>query len=409
MSKDPEIVKKFVKHIAPTIYGHTMIKKAILLQVFGGTKKRLPDGTFRRGNIHILLVGDPGTGKSQISQSTLRIVPRSRYISGRGSSGVGTTASIVKDDLTGTNALEAGALVLANGSLLIIDEIEKMKPEDISNLHEGLSLGQISINKAGIHATLKAETSVLGIANPEFGRFDAYNSIPSQISLSPTILSRFDLIFPIKDVLDKEKTEKLTEFIINIHTSEICATEEGMDVSLFRKYISIGRKIVPKQWETEAKTKLKDFFVSLRGKDTAKQAEKPEPVAITPRQLEGLIRLSEASAKLHLRENVTINDVNFAISLIMFYLKEVGLDPETGKIDIDRIDSFPASERGRFQSVKEIIWALAGNNNQDINHMVLASECEKKGIDEFQLDKAITALKRAGDVFEPRAGTYKKI
>jgi len=217
LAASDNIYEKIVKSIAPSIYGHEDVKLAIALQLFGGVPKKLPDGTEIRGDIHILLVGDPGVAKSQLLRYVHRIAPRSVYTTGKGTTTAGLTATAVRDEVDGRWTLEAGALVLADKGIALVDEIDKMRKEDTSALHEALEQQTISVAKAGINAILRARCALLGAANPKYGRFERFTPIPEQIEMSPTLLSRFDLIFVMKDEPDEEKDKRLVDHILYTH------------------------------------------------------------------------------------------------------------------------------------------------------------------------------------------------
>ena len=192
LSKEPMIQKKIARSISPTIFGRDDLKMACALSIFGGTRKPRLGGSFKRGDIHVLFVGDPGTGKSEILKSAVEISPRGLYTSGKGSSGVGLTAAVIKDTETGQMNLEAGAIVLANGGIAAIDEFDKMDVADRSALHEAMAQQTVSIAKAGIVATLKAQTAIIAAANPHTGRFNEYKSFTENTRMPPSLLSRFD-------------------------------------------------------------------------------------------------------------------------------------------------------------------------------------------------------------------------
>jgi len=208
LAADPKVYDKIINSTAPSIQGYREVKEAIALQLFGGSAKILEDKTRIRGDIHILLVGDPGIGKSQMLKYVSKLAPRGIYTSGKGTSGVGLTAAAVRDELGGWS-LEAGALVLGDRGNVCVDELDKMRPEDRSAIHEALEQQTISIAKAGIMATLNSRCSVLAAANPKYGRFDRFKPTGEQINLPSTILSRFDLIFVIEDKPDPEKDKSL--------------------------------------------------------------------------------------------------------------------------------------------------------------------------------------------------------
>ncbi|MCK5548740.1 MAG: minichromosome maintenance protein MCM, partial [Thermoplasmata archaeon] len=240
ISKRKDVYEMFVDSLAPSLYGLREIKEAIILQLFGGVPRHLKDGTHFRGDIHVLLIGDPAAGKSQLLKLVPEIVPRGRYVSGKGVTGAGLTATVTKDEqFMGGWVLEAGALVLANKGLLSIDEFEKMSQEDQVAMHEALEQGSISIAKASIVATLPAKTSVLAGGNPKFSRFDPYVPISKQITIPDTLLSRFDLKFALRDVPNQEQDKNIVDHVLAVRQDE---NFEGaipkLDSKFIRKYIA---------------------------------------------------------------------------------------------------------------------------------------------------------------------------
>jgi replicative DNA helicase Mcm len=406
LSMDKRIVEKLVASLAPTIYGHDKIKEAILLQMFGGIHKKGDKGESTRGDIHILLVGDPGSGKSQLLKRVSAIAPKSRYVSGKGSSGAGLTAAVVKDEFMKGWALEAGALVLANKGLCCIDELDKMTIEDQGHMHEALEQQTVSISKANIQATLRAETTVLAAANPKFGRFDPYEMIAKQIELPPALLNRFDLIFAIRDLPNKEKDSEMAEFILRKHQDSTKKVVE-IDSDIIKKYVSYAKtKIFPKITEPALK-EIKDFFVSIRNKGEKEDAMRT--IAISPRQLEALVRLSEASARAELRDKVLKKDALRAIELLYYCLQMVGVDPKTGEMDIDVLSGVPASARNEITTVREIIGELEKVLGKEIPYEDVLREAEQKGIDKEKTEEIIEKLRRTGDVFSPKHGIISRI
>jgi len=409
LSKDPNIRDYIVKSIAPSIYGHDEVKLALALQLFGGTKgKTLKGGAPIRDDIHILLIGDPGLAKTRFLLSVNKLAPKSIYVSGKSVSGVGLTVSAEKDELSeGGWTLKAGAIVLASGGSVQIDEFDKIAEEDRSALHEALETQTVSVAKAGIVAKFKAKTSVLAAANPKYGRFDQSKNLAEQFDVPPTLLSRFDLIFPIVDVLDEEKDLKLAEHILSIHRGEE-KTEEEMpviDTELIRKYISYARRHCYPKLTMEASEKIEEFYVQLRRK-----SKEAGSVAITPRYLEGLVRLAEAHAKIRLSDTVDAEDAEVAIKLFNYVMKQIMIDRETGMLDVDVVTTGkPKSTRDKLQkidTVREIIKEhLKHEDSADVEEIV--SDASSYGIDEDETRRIISELLRRGELYEKEHGHVK--
>lgn len=395
LSKDPNIYDKIIKSTAPSIKGYRDVKEAIALQLFGGSAKQLADETRLRGDIHILIVGDPGIGKSQMLKYVSKLAPRSIYTSGKGTTGAGLTAAAVRDELGGWS-LEAGALVLGDQGNVCVDELDKMRSEDRSALHEALEQQTVSIAKAGIMATLNSRCSVLAAANPKFGRFDRFKLLAEQIDLPSPILSRFDLIFVVEDKPSIKNDSELADHILEIHQSNEINYE--IEPELLRKYIAYARKNVNPRLTDEANTVLKEFYVSTRNSGQDEEG----PVPITARQLEAIIRLAEASAKIRLKETVDKEDAEKAVRLQLACLKEVGIDPETGEIDIDKVEGrTPKSDRDKLQRVLEEIELLEEEYGGQAPTNVLASNmADKYDISEEKVENIIRNLKHKGIIYE---------
>ncbi len=409
IAKSPNVISNLGKSIAPSIYGHDKIKEALVLQLAGGCRKVRPDGVATRGDIHMLLIGDPGSGKSQILKRIFKVAPRSRFTSGKGASAAGLTASVVKDEFLGGWSLEAGTLVLANRGFAIIDEMDKMNKDDRSALHEALEQQCVSISKANIQATLRCETTVLAAANPKFGRFDPYGIVAEQIDLPPTLINRFDLIFPIKDLPNREKDEKTATFILNLHKDPELAVSE-IDTTLLKKYFAyIRQKINPKMTDA-AIEELKDYYITMRNSGTSEESGM-KSIPITARQLEALVRLSEAAAKVRLAKTVTKKDAQKAIELIDYCLNQIAKDKDTGRIDIDRISStVSASQRSGIGLLKEIISSLEeqmGTKIIPVDNIVEAAK--EKNLSKEQVEDFFGKLKRSGDIFEPKRGFIQRL
>ncbi len=408
MSRDPEIYDKFIRSISPTIMGKNKIKEAMVLQMFGGVRKIRNDGTKSRGDIHILLIGDPGTGKSQLIKSMAAIAPKARFVSGKGATGAGLTATVVKDEILKGWALEAGALVLANKGILCIDEIDKMSQEDRSAMHEAMEQQTISISKANVQATLNCQTSIIAAANPKYGRFDSYKPIAEQIDMPVTLLSRFDLIFPIRDIPDKEEDKRLASHILRGH-QDVDRYVPVIPPEMIRKYVSYAKQNINPVLTDEAVEEIENFFVNLRNKEVMKDAG-VRPVPLTPRQLEALVRLSEASARVRLSTKVDRSDAKRAISLMKLYLMRLGMDPETDEIDIDRVTSgISSSQRSKLFEMMNILKDLEDSFGKDIPVSEIISEAKNRGIDEYKAEEILNKMKKRGEVYEPRHGIIRRM
>ncbi|MEM0149434.1 MAG: minichromosome maintenance protein MCM, partial [Candidatus Micrarchaeaceae archaeon] len=313
LAKDPAIFDKISASIASSIYGYKEIKQAVALQLFGGTTgKMLVDGGIIRSDMHILLIGDPGSAKTRILQSVTRLVPKGIYVSGKSVTGGGMTAVAERDDFSeGGWTLKAGALVLGSGGIVCIDEFDKIGEEDRAALHEALESQTVSVAKAGIIATFSARAAVLAAANPKYGRFDPNMYPAEQFDIPPTLLSRFDLIFPIKDILDEALDRDIAKHILTQHEAagakiadiaEYRQVEEPpIDSELLREYIAYARRNIFPRLQAEAIDRIESYYVELR-KSGATQGAVP----ITPRQIEGLVRMAEASAKTRLSDIVEV-------------------------------------------------------------------------------------------------------
>jgi len=410
LSQDPDLFEKLVASIAPSIYGHEFIKQALLLQLFGGVHKTRDMGVKTRGDIHILLIGDPGAAKSQMLRRIQAVAPKARYVAGMGVSGRGLTASVVRDEFLRGWALEAGALVLAHKGLVCIDELDKMSPEDTSAMHEALEQQQVSIAKANIQATLRCETTVLAAANPKFGRFDPYEIISKQIDLPPTLINRFDLIFPVRDIPDRSKDEKLASFILGLHKEGNIVKEGIVDPKMIRKYIAYAKQRIKPKLSDSAIQEIKEYFVKMRGGTDTSEEQAIKPIPISARQLEALIRMSEAAARMRLSGTVTRRDAQIAIELVHYCLQQIGMDPETGKIDLDRITTgISASQRSHISMVKEIIQRLEKDVGKAIPIDDVIREATIKGIAEDTATDVIEKLKRAGDIYSPKYGFVSRL
>ena len=408
LSKDRNVYEKIIKSLAPSIYGHNKVKEALLLQLVGGVHKVRRDGAITRGDMHVLLVGDPGAGKSQLLKRINLVAPKARYVSGKGISAAGLTATVVRDEFLKGWSLEAGAMVLASNGICCIDEMDKMTPEDRSAMHEALENQTVSISKANIQATLIARTTVLAAANPKFGRFDPYGILAKQIDLPPALINRFDLIFPIKDLPEKTRDELLASHILNLHQNPDLQEQE-IDTDFLKKYIAYARQNAKPALTDSALEEIKNFYVEMRNQEGSEE-EAAKAIPISPRQLEALVRLAEANSKVRLSDKVTKRDARKAIELLQYCLQQVGLDPETGKIDIDRISTgISSSQRSRILIIREIVDDLENKVGKTIPIEDILREASMKKIDEKDVEEILEKLKRSGDIFEPKRGFIQKI
>jgi len=403
MAKDPWIQRKLLSSLAPSIYGYENIKEAILYLLFGAVPKTLPDGVTIRGDMNVLLIGDPGTAKSQLLQYVSRVAPRGLYTSGRGSTAAGLTAAVVREK-SGGLVLEAGALVLADKGVCSIDEIDKMRPDDRVAIHEAMEQQTVSIAKGGIVATLNARASVLAAANPALGRYDAYRNITENINLPVTILSRFDLIFVMRDAPDSDLDSRMSEHILTLHRTGSTPEEVPLTPEMFRKYISYARRTDPVITE-EASRELKDFYLKMRSTSTTAES----PIAITPRQLEALVRLSECRARSFLRKEVTVEDTDAIIRLMTIALQDVGIDTTTGKMDIDVImTGKPKSLRDRMQTILSAV-AVLERETGSVQESKLFEELSKTAaLPEGEARTLVNQLIRDGILYSPKPGHLKR-
>jgi replicative DNA helicase Mcm len=293
--------------------------------------------------------------------------------------------------------------VLGDQGNVCVDELDKMRSEDRSALHEALEQQTVSIAKAGIMATLNSRCSVLAAANPKFGRFDQFKVLAEQIDLPAPIISRFDLIFVIEDKPSREGDAKLAEHILKTH--QYNTIEYEIEPDLLRKYIAYARKNINPHLTDEANEVLREFYVNTRNSNPEEQGAVP----ITARQLEAIIRLSEASAKIKLKDTVDKEDAEKAVRLQMACLKAVGVDPETGEIDVDIISgTTPKSDRDKMQRVSEEIKLLeeeyAGNAPMNV---LLSNMSEKYGVSEDKTEQIVRNLVRKGIIYEPSHGYFR--
>src|SRR5436309_2869607 len=399
---DPWIHRNLVSSLAPSIYGYDDIKEGVLYLLFGGVPKHMPDGINIRGDSNTLIIGDPGTAKSQLLQYVSRIAPRGLYTSGRGTTAAGLTAAVLREK-TGGMVLEAGAMVLADKGVACIDELDKMRPDDRVAIHEALEQQTVSVAKGGIVATLNARAAVLAAANPSLGRYEPHRNVSENINLPVTILSRFDLIFIIKDQPEPDYDSRMSEHILALHRSKVSPETAPFSPEFLRKYISFAKRISP-VLTPEAVTELRDFYLKMRSKVGEEAA-----VAITPRQLEGLVRISEARARAFLREEVTVEDAKSAVKIMSYALYDVGVDVKTGAMDIDVIMTGKLCSLGdSFQRVIETVAELERETGTVEEMVLLAALVDKEKMEEREARRLIGQLIKEGILYSPKPGRLKR-
>ena len=386
--------------IAPSIYGHENIKKGIALQLFSGVRREMKDGTHKRGDIHILMVGDPGVAKSQFLDFVTGFAPRAIKVAGGSTSAAGLTGAAVHDDFDGKWAIEAGAMTMAGeGGICCVDEMDKMSTKDRASIHTALEQQCVDVAKAGVYAHMPTVCGLLGAANPKYGRYDKYEGIATQFNLGDALLSRIDLLYVMRDQANSAFDERLALHVLDEGEEE----KPILDLECLRKYIAYAKThCFPKMTDT-AKTYLKDFYVSTR-----KAGEGKDSVPITVRSLESAKRLAAAHAKMRLSNTIEFSDAVAAVRLLIENLNSVGVDPETGALDAAILEAGTSgSQRSRMKKLREIILNICENNFATKTAPIdsIKKECEEESIKdwEFLLEK----MRTNGDVFCPTRNTFK--
>lgn len=400
-----DLYELLARSLAPSIYEMDDVKKGILLQLFGGTNKVFRKGGRYRGDVNILLCGDPSTSKSQLLQYVHKIAPRGIYTSGKGSSAVGLTAYITRDIDTKQLVLESGALVLSDGGVCCIDEFDKMSDSTRSVLHEVMEQQTISIAKAGIITTLNARTSILASANPINSRYDPNLPVTANIDLPPPLLSRFDLVYLILDKVDENLDRQLAAHITDMYLEDVPESVSAhaiLPVETLTMYIQYAKENLNPVITAESKAELVRAYVDMRklGEDLRSSEKR---ITATTRQLESMIRLAEAHAKMRLSNHVELIDVKEAVRLIKSAIKDYATDPITGRIDMDMVQTGTTTAQRRMQEdldheVLRLLDDGAGVRFSDLNTRL--NERLSVRIENQELNESIRRLALEGKVQE---------
>lgn len=397
LAKQNDVQERIAKSIAPSIYGSLDIKKAIACLLFAGSRKRLPDGLTRRGDINVLLLGDPGTAKSQLLKFVERVAPIGVYTSGKGSSAAGLTASVVRDPASRNFIMEGGAMVLADGGVVCIDEFDKMREDDRVAIHEAMEQQTISIAKAGITTTLNSRCSVLAAANSVYGRWDESKG-DDNIDFMPTILSRFDMIFVVKDEHNAQRDMTLAKHVIQVHVQAADAIVEDaaegeLSLEFLKKYIGFCRSRCGPRLSAPAGQKLVNHYVQLRNPVDAQGVAKKSSIPLTVRQLEAVVRMSESLAKMELAPFATERHVEEALRLFRVSTLEaaqsgnlVGVEGFTSEEDQENLNRVEKQVKRRFAI------------GSQVSEHVILQDFVRQGYKELSIRQVLTAMVRRGEL-----------
>jgi len=436
ISSRADLLELMTNSIAPSIFGAgklQMVKRSLVMQLFSGVSRKYSDGTRARGDIHILLMGDPGVAKSQLLSYMSQISPRGKYASGGGISGAGLTAAAVRDAFNdGRFSLEAGILVLADSGLAAIDEFDKMNNDDRAKMHEAMEQQKIHISKGGINATMRTRCAVLAAANPRLGRFSQRGQAGLDISpmfeevdLPPALMSRFDIIWLIRDDAIQEQDRQIAEHILTNRSSGVSETliEEGrmddprviddessikkgysgedqLTIPMFQKYVAWAKRNIHPVLTDEARDEIVAFYLEKRNESDGDDNSVP----ITARALEGLVRLAEANARMRLSQKATIEDAKRALAMFRNWRYELmGDEFDEGTIITGR----SAKRRSADKSVLEVIRGLAGNKRDfDVSEIDILNEMSRINFDEFETERALVQLNTNGTIMQRRLGLW---
>jgi replicative DNA helicase Mcm len=408
LSKNPDIDNLIYKSIAPSIFGHPLVKQGLALQLFGGLREENDDGTAQRGDIHILLVGDPGVAKSQFLSYISKFAPRAIMVSGQSATGAGLTGAAVHDDFDGRWGIEAGALSIVSGSndyeggICCVDEFDKMRDMDRNSIHGALEQQYVDVAKAGAFAHLATQCALLAAANPVDGRFNPWDSISKQFNLNDALISRMDSIFIIKDEVNQIFDEKLAMHVLGA----IGETVDIIDPEFLRKYIAYAKIYCKPVMTDEARDIIVKFYVETRSAG----GKVKDSIPITARTILAARRFATAHARLRLSQFIEAEDARAACDLIIKNLRSVGIDPDTGQLDSSVLEAgTTGSQRENIHKIKQIIEEISTRNfiGQDAPLEEILKKCDNEGIK--GADIILRKLVSRGDLLRPCPDTYKVI
>ncbi|MDG1532890.1 MAG: minichromosome maintenance protein MCM [Candidatus Thalassarchaeaceae archaeon] len=437
ISNRPDLLQIMQRSIAPSVYATGVmhfVKRSLALQLFGGVSRINRDATRSRGDIHILLMGDPGVAKSQLLTYMSKLSPRGMFATGGGVSGAGLTAAAVRDDFGGGGrfALEAGVLPLSDRGMAAIDEFDKISEEDRRTMHPAMEQQRLDVSKGGVKATLNTRCSILAAANPKEGRFTKRGPNESvmrsfnETGLPPPLASRFDIIWMLRDEVRVEDDERIARHILAVRTdgvSEMKIDEameydlreenegkifmQGIDgsdhlsIEFLRKYIAYAKRNIHPDLNDDAKAMILEYYTNERqsfGRED--QYGEAEVIPITPRALEALIRLTEANARMNLRQTATADDAKMSLAVFRHWREESGIEDES-----ELISGVSVKQRNSNQIVRTAIRDICHQRGIATLTDVL-NRCEPKGISEFQVEEVISKMLQAGELFSPVNGEY---
>ena len=434
----PDLLQLMQRSIAPSIYATGVVhyvKRSLALQLFGGVSRINKDATRSRGDVHILLMGDPGVAKSQLLHYMSKLSPRGMFATGGGVSGAGLTAAAVRDDFGGGGrfALEAGILPLSDRGMAAIDEFDKISEEDRRTMHPAMEQQRLDVSKGGVKATLNTRCAVLAAANPIRGRFTKRGANESvmhsfnETGLPPALASRFDIIWMLRDEVRVDDDERIARHILEVRTQGISESKideameldlreadegqiygkgvdgsEHLTVDFLRKFIAYAKRNIHPDLNADAKALILDYYTKERqsfGRDEQQYAE-TEVIPITPRALEGLIRLTESHARMHLREIATADDAKMAKAIFRHWREEAGIEDES-----ELMSGVSVSQRNAGNVVRTVLRELCTDKGVAELNSIL-NRCDNRGVKDHQVEEVLSKMLQSGELFSPRTDEY---